>query len=108
MGEDVPHGAKIGARPWPRLGPIVAGQRRHAPEHPFVGPADEPHAAVALRPVSDAVFVRFRAQLARLGERFGLAARVTRAVVAKRAFAAAWPLWPADGRAEIHHRLDEV
>src|SRR4051812_42823190 len=100
MGEDVPHGAKIGAPPWPRLGPIVAWQRRHPSKHSFVGPADEPHAAVALRPVSDAIFVRFRAPLARPGEAFGLAARVTRAVVAKRAFAAARRSRPADGRAE--------
>ena len=65
MGEDMADGADARRARRRRSLPIAAGQRGHSAEQALGGPADQPHRAVALGPISDAVSMR--AHGARLG-----------------------------------------
>src|SRR4051812_29428814 len=90
------------------LAPLATGKRRHSTEQALGRPPNKPDVTVALDPVSDAIFVRSNAPKFWRRKRFGIAAGIGRAMRRERAFAAARVPGPADGRAKVHHRLDEI
>src|SRR4051812_29719469 len=107
MGEDVAHGSDALFRRL-YIAPPIAGKRSHATEQALSRPANQPDIAVPLNPMSDAELVPTSGTVLGRRKGLGIAACVCRASGPQRAIAAARILRTADGRAEVHHRLNEI
>src|SRR5687767_10162138 len=90
------------------VGPFGSRQRSHPAQDAFGGPPDQPDAAIALDPVSNAVTDRPDRLALRRWKAFRLSRRAGDALRIERADAAIRSARAADGCTEVHHRLREI
>src|SRR4051794_23260960 len=108
MGEDMANRSEQVSFGRRKLAPFATGKRCHSAEKPFGRPPNQPDMTVALDPVSQAIFMGSNTTKLRRGKGLGVAAGIGRAMRRERAVATARVPGAADGRAEVHHRLDEI